>query len=126
MRNKNLYYVWLGLYILTAALGFFSQPGEFLKAVMILASLAFFVPGFLLLRRGERANVRRISLGWLVLTLALLLINIGSATASDAYGKLVHGLLVICSAPMVCGQYWVVSLFLWACLFFASLEKKKK
>ena len=34
--------------------------------------------------------------------------------------NLLHILLIIVSTPMVCGQYWVLGLFGWACLLFAT------
>jgi hypothetical protein len=41
-------------------------------------------------------------------------------------GNLLHILLIIVSAPMVCGQYWVLSLFLWACLMIWAQKLLKK
>jgi hypothetical protein len=34
-------------------------------------------------------------------------------------------LLAMFTAPMICGQSWVLSLFLWACLLMLSLPEKK-
>jgi drug/metabolite transporter (DMT)-like permease len=35
-------------------------------------------------------------------------------------------LMVICCAPMVCAQVWLLSLFLWACLLFGTFLPRKK
>ena len=35
-------------------------------------------------------------------------------------------LLAVVSAPMLCGQIWVISLFLWACLLMVSWSNWRK
>ena len=62
----------------------------------------------------------------LALTLALILANFMSLMAPEALGNMLYILLTIVSAPMVCGQYWVLSLFLWACLMISSLRILKR
>ena len=135
MKDGKLYALWGALYILCGLLGFIQEPNGFVTAVLVLLAVGFFVPGAVLLYRGYRENnpgkikcIRNISLIWLGLTLVLLVANFLTAGATEVTGDLLYGVLVILSAPMFCGQFWVMPLFLWACLLMASLSclKKKK
>ena len=134
MNRTSFYTVWAGLFILCAGLGFIPAPAGFLKFLLIGLTLGFFaVPGWFLTwldKRGDKLHiriVRNLSLASLGLTIGLILLNFVSFMASEAVGTMLHILLIIVSAPMICGQYWVLSLFLWACLLFwaNSLLKKK-
>ena len=134
MNRTSFYTVWAGLFILCAGLGFIPAPAGFVKFLLIGLTLGFFaVPGWFLTwldKRGDRLHiriVRNLSLASLGLTIGLILLNFVSFMASEAVGTLLHILLIIVSTPMICGQYWVLSLFLWACLLFwaQSLLKKK-
>lgn len=136
MKNKHWFMLWGGLYILCVLLGFIPSPEGFLKAVLVFAAAAFFVPGWVLLyiahsrKDPEIArSVRSLSLISLGATLFFLVMNLLSGHASEAAGNLLYGFLVIFSSPMVCSQYWVASLFMWACLLMTSvsiLGKAKK
>ncbi len=132
MSNKSLYVLWGGLFILCAGLGFIPEPEGGLQAGLTAVSLLFFLPPFLLLYRGKRRqdahtlqlirNLAAVSLG---LTLALLIANFLTALAPEFLGTVLYYLLVIVSAPMVSSGYWVLSLFLWACLLMASRKGAK-
>jgi hypothetical protein len=37
-----------------------------------------------------------------------------------------YALLVIISSPMICGQYWVLSLFGWSWLMFDCISKLRR
>ena len=129
MTNTVLFALWGALYALCAGLGFVAAPGATLRLLMILLSLALFVPPFLLNRKGNRRVlqlVRNLSLGWLVLTGVLLVANIGSVMASETLGNILHGMLTIVSSPLVCSDSWALSIFLWACVFFDARVKLKK
>jgi len=133
MSNKTLYYIWGGLFILCALLGFIPEPAGLVKALMVLCSLVFFVPGGMLLYLSKQEGdlrtirvVRNLSLISLSVTLVLLVLNFLSGHATAAVGDFLYGLLVMLSAPMVCSQYWFLSLFLWACLLMTSLSLGKK
>ena len=134
MNITSFYTVWAAMFVLCAGLGFIPEPAGFGKALLILMTLGFFlIPGWFLNwldKRGNRLHiriVRNLAVASLGLTLALILINFAAFMAPEAVGNLLHILLIIVSTPMVCGQYWVLSLFLWACLLFwaQSLLKKK-
>ena len=134
MNRTSFYTVWAGLFIICAGLGFIPDPPGALKVLMIGLTLGFFaVPGWFLVwldRRGDKmhiALVRNLAAVSLGLTLVLILLNFVSFMAPEAVGNMLHILLIIVSAPMICGQYWVLSLFLWACLMIwaGKLLKKK-
>ena len=127
MRNKTLVILWAAAYCLCAALSFFPSPAGAQYGALVVLALLFFLPGWMLLHRaiqaGDRAACRRIrllsacSLG---LTVLAIIGNFLTYSASETAGMVMHVLLVLVSVPMVCGQVWVMSLFLWACLLLTS------
>ena len=129
MKQKTIFFLWGGLFILCAALGFILEPQGALKTVMTILSVLFFLPPFLLLYRCSRdaamliRNLSALSLG---ITLAALILNFILAVSSETLGNILHYILVVVSAPMICSGYWVLSLFLWACLLMVSLKKCRK
>ncbi len=133
MTNKKLYWIWGGLFILCALLGFIPEPEGFVGGGLTAVGICFFVPGSLLAHRATQSAdaktlgiLRSLSLCSLVSTLVLLVLNLLSGNAGSAMGDFLYGLLVVLSAPMVCCQYWVLSLFLWACLLMVSLSGLRK
>jgi len=133
MREKILYAIWGGLYAVCAVLGFVNGAQGFGKLLLLFTALIFFVPGGILLYDAIQAQdtkallrLRIISACSLGLTMALLIANILSVSASAAVGEALHGFLVLVSVPMFCSQYWLVSLFLWACLLMLTLYKRPK
>ena len=134
MKNNTPYYIaWAVLYAACAALSFIPEPAGALKGLMLMLSLAFFVPPAILLCRAATLKDRRtflrigaVSAASLVLTLVMLLINFLSFEASDAAGIVLNALLILVSVPMVCSGAWVLSLFLWACLLVASWKQLKR
>ena len=129
--NKTSYCTtWAGISILCAGLSFIPEPAGFLKFLMIALSLGFFLPPAMLLYRAKKERdvftvklIRNLSLASLVLTAAVLIISVLSFLAPEWVGNFLHILLILVSVPMVCGQYWVLSLFCWACLLMVSLKK---
>lgn len=128
MKDKTLFLIWILLGALCAGLGFIPEPVGFGKGVLVLLALLFFLPGALLLLRGIHredrkavVRIRRISLCSLGLTLLLLLLNLVSVEGSQLLGDLAYGLLALVSVPMLCGQFWWMSLFLWGSLLTASI-----
>ncbi len=134
MMTKTAYAtLWGALFILCAGLGFIPAPEGLLKWLLVLIALAFFLPPFLMARlaarEGDRntlALLRNLAALSLVLTVAALIANFFSILAPEGVGNALYILLVILSAPMVCMQYWAISLFLWACLLFTCISKGKK
>lgn len=130
MRNKNWYLIWAGLFILCALLGFIPAPDGLLKGFLCLVSVLFYIPGWVLLYQGNKKQdlstlqaISVLSAVSLCFTLVFLLLYFASFGASEAAGKLLYGFLVIFSTPMVCSQYWFLSIFLWACLMITGFSR---
>ena len=133
MNLKTLFALWGSLFIVCAGLGFIPEPTGPVRVILTAASLAFFVPPALILHRAVKGRdtavlklVRNLSALSLGLTLVLLVLNFLCALRSETLGDLLYWILVIVSSPMVCSGYWVLSLFLWACLLMVSLSALKK
>lgn len=130
MNRKTLFALWGGLYALCAGLGFIPAPAGVLKALLAVLAVAFFVPPLMIVYGKSNQHalqlVRNLAAWWLVLTTALLVINFMSAAAPVHLGDLLYAVLVIVSSPMICGQYWVLSLFGWAFVMFAAMARLKK
>ena len=131
--KKWLYCGWGIMYIVSVALSLIQNATGVVKLALLIFSVMFFVPGFLLLynniRSGNRKGVlliRFISLASLVLTLVCLVVFfLFAGYGNEAAVNVTYEVLAIVSAPMLCSQYWVVSLFLWACLLFSTFFKKQ-
>ncbi len=130
MKKWLLYSAWALMFVICAALGFIPEPKGTLYAILFIFALIFFVPPIILtyqsIKNGdipELKRIRVICLIWLVLTLIMLGLNFLSVGFTAAAGRYVYWLLIIASTPMVCGQVWVVSIFLWGCLLSASWQE---
>ena len=130
MKKSLLYGLWAGLYCLCVGLGFVNGAQGFGKFLLTVVGIGFFVPPLLLLLQARKEKDRRtlkilrlISFVVLVLALVLLVLNLLSVNLSSRAGLVLHVLLVMFTAPMVCIQYWALGLFLWACLLMASRKK---
>jgi len=135
MKMKPIWLSWLYMFILCAVLGFIPEPTGFFKFLFALAAAAFFVPGFVLLAKADHRDdlktiriIRNIAIAALVLAVGLIMLNFASALMSKAWGIVLYYMMVVLASPLVCGQYWVLTLFGWACLMFyaISLLKKRK
>ena len=136
MTKKNLFALWGVLFILCAGLGFVPLKGDLSGAAQglltALSVLFFLPPAVLVYRAGQSGDsntlklVRNLSLASLTLTLVLLVLNLVAAMGSPLLGDLLHGMLAVVSAPMLCSGYWALSLFFWACLLMASLQLLRK
>ena len=127
MSSKTMFILWGGLFILCAGLGFTQPVTGVYRGALFILSLLFFLPPGLILRRGsnhERKLIRSLSALSLGLTVALLLVSFLTALTSERLGLFLHSILTIVSTPMICSGYWVVSLFLWACLLIVSLKNR--
>ena len=133
MKNKSLLAIWGIFYIICAGLGFIPEPEGTVRIFLTVISILFFVPPAILLfdafSAGDEKTIRLIRLLSalsLALTLVLLTANFLAALGASWLGTLLHILLLIGSAPMLCSNYWVLSLFLWAVLLVASMQKRKE
>ena len=127
------YCVWLCLYILCVGLGTVEEVAGIGKVLFILTGLIFFLPGIYLLHLGKQEQnkkmilrVRIVAICSLALTMIVLSANVIAVSADASVGRNLYEMLNLVSAPMFCIQYWIVSIFLWACLLSASLMKTKK
>ena len=128
-----LYAAWLCLYILCVGLGTVENAEGIGKVLFVLTSLIFFIPGIWLLVLGFQEKnkkmilrVRMAAICSLSLTVIVFCLNIAAVAASSQLGSTLHDILNLVSAPMFCSQYWILSLFCWACLLSASFTKMKK
>lgn len=133
MKKLILYGSWFCLYVVCAILGYIIPVTTLQQVAMLILALAFFVPpAWLVIEARWKQDRKQLRLlRWisglsLGLTVIFLVLNVISALFSEAAGELLYELLIFVSAPMVCSQQWMLSLFLWACLFFATLGRKKK
>ena len=129
MNKKMLFTLWGVLFILCAGLGFISVSAGAMKGLMTTLSVLFFLPPALLLWQADRETallIRNLSMLSLGVTMVTLILNFVMAVSSEFLGNMLHYVLVIVSAPMICSGYWVLSLFLWACLLMVSLKKTGK
>ncbi len=130
MKVKNLYFLWLGLYAVCALLGFITERNLFLHILLGAAALAFYIPGILLLYKAIASDnkkllrqVRLISIGSLLLTLLMIVLNILAVRAGEGIGLLLNALLNLVSVPMFCSYWRGLGLFLWACMFIGSFPR---
>ena len=135
MKQKKLLRVWAGLFALCALMGFIPAATVARKTFLVFLALCFFIPPALLIYRAvnrptrDKATlrlVRNLSLLSLGITTAVLILNFMSVMWSPAVGNGLYVLLVIVSSPMVCGQYWAMSLFGWACLMMVCMKYLRK
>lgn len=133
MTKQSYLTLWGSMFVLCAGFGFIPEPEGALRVIMIALAIMFFLPPWLLLRRADAQgdlpwlrlvrNLAALSLG---LTVAVLLANFLCLMAPEAVGNALYAVLVIVSAPMICGQYWVLGLFGWACLLMGSISLIRK
>lgn len=131
MKKTILYIIWGALYCLCVGLGFVENPTGAGKIVLIALGILFFVPPFYLVFAAKKQESRKtllalrlVSIGVLSMSLILLVLNFLSVYFDTHTGLVLYVLLVMFSAPMVCCQYWVLGLFLWACLMMLTFPKK--
>ena len=130
MKRPILYCFWAFFFVVCGILGNVEDPQGFRATAMTLLSIGFFVPPTLLLIDGWKKDdkkmlcaIRWISIASLVLTLGLLIANIGVVGASEQTGNVMYQILIYVSVPMVCSRFYALSIFLWACLLFATFPK---
>lgn len=130
MKRWVTYTAWAALYALCVGFGFVTPASGLAKALLIGLGFVFFLPPYYLAWQATKGKDRKtmlvlrlISGSVLALSLLFLILNFMAVNFSAHTGLVLHVLLVMFSAPMVCGQVWVASLFLWACLLMVSLRR---
>ena len=129
-KNTILYIIWAVLYC--ACVGFsFAEPTNIGgKAFLIVLSVAFFVPPYVMAYQAQKKDDRKtiktlrlICIGILVLALILLVLNILSVNYSARTGLVLYVLLAMFAPPLACADQYALSLFLWACLLMLTLQR---
>ena len=131
MKKSVLYIIWGVLYCACMGFSFVKDPTAGEKVFLVAMSVLFFGPPFYLAGQARKEESRKtllalrlVSIGVLSLSLILLILNFLSVYFSAKTGLVLYVLLVMCSVPMVCMQYWFLGLFLWACLLMFTIQKK--
>lgn len=131
MKTKRLWLTWLYMFALCAVLGFIPEPYGLVKALLVIAAVCFFIPGMLLLLKGDKKTTKRVMLIsglFLVLSMGMIIFNFASALLPPVWGTVSYILMGILANPILCGQYWILSLFGWALLLagglFQRMEKR--
>lgn len=124
MNKRLLFILWGVGFLLCAGLGLAGLS----RGVWTVIAVLFFVPPGLLayLARQDRSLrllLRNLSGASLGLSLIGIVAAIVTAGASTEVGNGVHVFLTIVSTPMLLSGYWALSLFLWACLFVATVKQ---
>ena len=121
------------MFILCAGLGFIPEPEGALRILLTALSVICFAPPamltYLAAAEGDLRTlrlVRNLSIGSLAVTLAALMLNVLCAVYSEILGNILHMVLIVVSSPMICSGYWVLSLFLWACLLMVTVQLIKR
>jgi len=128
MKTKTLWLIWLYLFALCCVLGFINEPPEFLKALLAMVGIGFFVPPVLLFIKKEKKTIRIIrllSICSLVLTVFAFILNAVSINMASVWGNVFDVIYRIVSTPMYCCQSKIIGLFGWACLMSASFFVKE-
>lgn len=131
MKQKLLYGIWGFMWLMCALLGHITGAEGAQAGALTVLGLCAFVPGGVLLADGIR-NARRktvLAVRWisgasLLLTAVFFIANIASVTASETTGDVLYEILIFVSSPMMCMQFYPLSLFLWACLLVSSFAFK--
>ena len=130
MRNKNLLRLWAALFIICAFCGLVQSQAGSLEGFLTFLSVIFFIPPAVVLIRAKKKKlseprllIRNLSGASLALTLVLLVLNFLSVLGSRTLGNILHYILTIVSTPMICSGHWILSIFLWACLFVGSIKE---
>lgn len=133
MSKKMLFLCWGVMYAICCALAFLPAGSGWVRGLLLVLSLLFFLPPMLMLYQanslGDKKTIRQLrtlSLISLIATLALIVMNFLSVGLTATEGTVLYVLLIFVSAPMICSGVWVVSLFLWACLLWGSIFCLKK
>lgn len=132
MKKKTVVYVvWAVWYLICLFLSLGKPPVGWAKAPFVLVGLLFFVPPFYLLyisKKGAKTIklVRTISTVSIATFVVLYALNLMSVNWSVTAGRVLYYLMVVFCAPIMCGQFFAVSLYLWGCLLWACILMLRK
>lgn len=131
MKKTLLYIIWGCMAALCVGLGTLEATELLMQIPLTVLAVMFFVPGGILLYdavtehdRKEVLRIRWICILSLSLTLVAMIAFMLTAAVGAAAADILYDILILVSCPMICGQYWLISLFLWSCLLSATFLKK--
>ena len=135
-KKAAVFALWAALYALCVGMNFiaaFHVPLGWAKAPFVLVSLAFFIPPFYLLFLAKKdkekktvAILRVISIVALALFVVLFCLNLASVNWSPMTGRVLYYLFISLCAPVVCGQFYVLGLYLWACILMVTMKGRNR
>ena len=129
-------YLWLGLYLLCTGMSLIENAVGAMSVALMILKILFFVPPVMLLFNAITANdkkmvklIRTLSIVSLSVTLVMILVSTtitffyAAGVVQPYWVNLSYYLMLILSTPLYCGTVKALSLFLWACLLFATFVK---
>ena len=132
MKKKTVVYaVWALWYLICLFLSLGAEPAGMAKIPFVVISLATYAPPFYLLYLSKKDAktiqfVQIISVASLIAFAVMFVLGVLSVNWSAEAGRILDILFKILCAPVVCGQFWVVGLFLWASLWRACVLMLRK
>lgn len=134
LKYNSLYWIWAILFALTALLGLLFPNVENTagQIALLMITVLFFLPPWLILAKAKQEAslhhvriVRYLSIASLAATLVFFCAGIFSVRFSETVGNILHILMTIVCAPLVCSNFYVLPMFLWATLLVGSFGKRK-
>ena len=132
MNKKPVVYImWAVWYLCCVLLCLGADPVGMGKVPFVVMGISTFAPPYYLLYLSKKDKkhikvVQIISIASLAAFVVLCVLNILSVKWSAAAGLVLDRLFNILCAPIICGQFWVVGLFLWASLLRVTILMLKK
>lgn len=134
--NKIWSYLWFGLYLLCTGMSLIQDAVGVMAVVLMILKVLFFVPPVMLLYNALQAKdaklvklIRTLCIVSLCLSLVLILTSTivtffyAAGVVQPFLVNFFYYLMLIVSTPLYCGSFKALSLFLWACLLFATFVK---
>ena len=122
MKKKSFVcVVWAVWYLLCLFLCMGAEPAGMGKVPFVVVGITAYVPPFYLLYLSKKdrktiKTVQIISAASLASFVVLFVLTLLSVKWGASAGRVLDYLVKIFCAPIICGQFWVVGLFLWASL----------
>ena len=132
MKKKSVIYtLWAAWYLICLFFCLGAEPVGLAKVSFVVIGLSAYAPPFYLLYLSKKDTktikiVQIISIASLVAFAVLFVLGVLSVNWSAEIGRVLDLLFKIFCAPVVCGQFWVVGLFLWASLWRACVLMLRK
>ena len=127
---KLLYALWIVMFAVTAWLGFVPAGDETTANVYRILTGLFFLPPWMIMLKARNEGVMKhcqvvkyLCLASLGTTVVLMALNVLSINWSEAMGTALNAALTIVSAPMMCGQGYFLSLFMWGTLLMGASSR---